>query len=288
MLNPVLLRTFLGLIEYRSFQVAAQRLGLAQPTVSLHIRKLEEQLGVLLFERARNGCEPTPQALLLSPYAQSLLQLSEHALAAIHSKQLRVGASSNIGIYLLPSRLKQFLAENPTCELTLTIDSNPVIAAKLANFEIDVALMEWWDHRPGFGCMRWRQEPVVAIVPPDHVWAQRPSISVAELAGTELLGGEAGTGTGALLTQLFGTGESPTVSMRLGSTEAVKQAVKAGLGISLVMAGCVEAEVDAGSLRAIPVDSEILRKELFVIWRESGVSHLPPPALVDFLTQRHL
>lgn len=289
-LNPLLLRSFLGLAQHKSFQTAAERLGLAQPTISLHIRKLEEQLGVLLFQRARTGCELTAHAQVLLPYAQSLLRLNEQALRALHTDRLRIGASSNIGVYLLPPLLRRYLDIYPRCQLELTIDRNPVIATALENGELDIALMEWWDQRPGFAHRIWRHESVVVIVRPDHAWANRSSVTLRELAGAELLGGEPGTGTGALLAQLFADSEPPRVSLQLGSTEAVKQAVKAGLGISLVMAGSVTADVCAGSLAAIPLEmsalpsgAQSLEKKLFVIWRDNGVAHLPPPNLVAFL-----
>jgi DNA-binding transcriptional LysR family regulator len=283
LLNPTLIRSFVALVESRSFQAAAERLGLAQPTVSLHIQRLEEQLGAPLLQRSRSGCEPTAQGQVLLPYAEGLLRLSEQAIRALQKAPLRLGASSNIGIYLLPPLLKRFLQQHPGTELTLTIDRNPVLATKLENREIDFALMEWWDGRPGFRAQPWRHEPMVVIVPPDHPLAARESLTTTELSGLALLGGEAGSGTGALLKQLFSAGSQPETSLQLGSTEAVKQAVKAGLGISLVMASAVEAEVAAGTLHAIPLGSLDIGKTLYVIWQECRPSHLPRPPLVDFL-----
>src|SRR6202011_3208662 len=101
MLNLVWVRTFLALIESGSFQGAAAQLKLAQPTVSQQLRKLEELLGVRLVQRSRSGCEPTRAALEFLPYAQSLVRINQRAFAAIRGDHLRVGASSNVGIYLL-------------------------------------------------------------------------------------------------------------------------------------------------------------------------------------------
>lgn len=75
MLNLVWVKTFITLVQSRGFQAAADQLGIAQPTVSQHIRKLEGQLGVLLIHRARAGCEPTREALALLPHARSLLRV---------------------------------------------------------------------------------------------------------------------------------------------------------------------------------------------------------------------
>lgn len=280
MLNPIWIRSFLGVAQHRSFQLAGEALGIAQPTVSLHIQKLEEQLGVLLFRRARLGCEPTAEARTLLPYAQGLMRLSERAIGALNARQVRIGASSNIGIYLLPPLLKRFRMESQDDDCELLIDRNPAIADYLEHGEIDIALMEWWDERPGFDATCWRQEPIVVIVPPDHAWAGRSIVGRDELASVPLLGGEPGTGTGRLLQLYFEGSQPPEIALRLGSTEAVKQAVKAGLGISMVLAATVSAELTAGSLHGIPLN---LAKPLYVVWRHTGTSHLPPPCFVTFL-----
>jgi DNA-binding transcriptional LysR family regulator len=284
MLNLVWVRTFLALIENRSFQAAAAQLQLAQPTVSQQIRKLEQQLGVVLVKRARSGCEPTAAAIAFLPHAENLIRINQRALAAMKDDRLRVGASSNVGIYLLQPHLRSFLKERDLASFDLVIDRNPVIADKLDDAELDVAVMEWWDRRPGFLWKLWRTEPIVLIVLPDHPLASRAQVSQDDLATLDLLGGEPGTGTGRLLDAYFGVGATkPRVSLQLGSTEAVKAAVKAGLGVSLVLASSVAEEVRSGSLRAIPVVRPKLQKDLFVIWRDGGTRRIPVHAFVAHL-----
>jgi DNA-binding transcriptional LysR family regulator len=108
--------------------------------------------------------------------------------------------------------------------------------------------------------------------------------NVRGVSGESMLGGEPGTGTGRLLESYFGnTGRSPRLSMQLGSTEAVKEAVKAGLGVSLVLQSAVTEEVRNGSLCAIPLQRPKLEKDLFVIWRDSGLNHFSRPPFVRHL-----
>jgi DNA-binding transcriptional LysR family regulator len=279
MLNLAWVRTFLALVEHKSFHAAADQLQLAQPTVSQQIRKLEQQLGVLLLQRTRSGCEPTRAAIAFLPWAESLIRINQRALTAVKSGCLRVGASSNVGIYLLQPEVRSFLDGRDSTGFELVIDRNPVIAHKLDSAELDMAVMEWWDGRPGFQWKLWRSEPLVLIVPPDHRLASQAQVSREELATLDLLGGEPGTGTGRLLETYFRDGEArPRSSRQLGSTEAVKQAVKAGLGVSLVLQSAVAEEAGRGSLRAIPVTQPELRKDLLVIWRDSGVRHVSAPA----------
>ncbi|SDS23664.1 DNA-binding transcriptional regulator, LysR family [Halopseudomonas litoralis] len=284
MLNLVWIKTLVALLQHRSFQVTADRLGIAQPTVTQHIQKLEEQLQVGLVVRGRTGCQPTPEALLLLPYAESMLKLNERAMAAISGRDLRVGASSNIGIYILQPYVRSFVTAEHSPDLELAIGSNPIIAQKLQNAEVDVAVMEWWQPQTGFQARSWRKEPLVLIVPPTHPYAALSQVGPEHLAGMELIGGESGTGTGRLLDRYFAHGSAiPGVSMQLGSTEAVKQAVKAGLGISLVLASTVTEEVQTGSLCAVPFSGAGLDKELMVVWRENPAKSDQLPDFVSHL-----
>ncbi|MCQ4258158.1 LysR family transcriptional regulator [Stutzerimonas stutzeri] len=284
MLNLVWVNTFLALADIRSFQQAASQLGIAQPTVTQHIQKLEEKLGVTLFQRTRHGCKMTQAAQVFLPYARSLVRINDQALADLSRHQLRIGASSNVGIYLLPPLMKRYLEERAHSALELTIEANPSIAEKLQNGELDVALMEWWDGRPGFDAFCWKHEPVVLIVHPSHPLAASSSVSRDQVGQLHLLGGEPGTGTGRLLKNFFESdGAMPKVSRQLGSTEAVKQNVKAGLGVSLVMRSAVEEEVAYGSLCAIPLDDPSLAKPLYLVTREGQQNYSPPLRFAAFL-----
>ncbi|WP_431474880.1 LysR family transcriptional regulator [Marinobacter sp. KM021] len=284
MLSLVWLKSFTTLVNHRSFHAAAQHLGIAQPTLSQHIQKLEGQLDTLLIRRSKAGCEPTRAALALMPIALSMLRLEQRARDAVGGTRLRVGASSNIGIYLLQPHVRSFRNAPTAPEVDLVIDNNPAIADQLTQGELDIAIMEWWRPTSGFLARDWRQEPMVLITPPDHPCAHMKEIDRDTLSGMTLLGGEPGTGTGRILANFFGdSGPFPSVSMQLGSTEAVKQAVKAGLGVSLVLAACVSEEVQAGTLKAIPVSDSGLAKSLMVINPEALTSH---PSVSAFI--RHL
>ena len=107
------------------------------------------------------------------------------------------------------------------------------------------------------------------------------------LAGLDLIGGESGSGTGRLLkTYLQDFQQMPKVTMQLGSTEAVKQAVRAGLGISLVFSSAVADEVRHGSLCAIPIEDNALRKSIQLVWRQqSPTAQQKRPGFVDYLLQ---
>jgi DNA-binding transcriptional LysR family regulator len=265
MLNLSQVQTFLAIIDEGGFQGAAQALGLAQPTVSQQLRKLEESLGAQLVVRARNGAQPTGDGHAFLPYARGLIRTAERALSAVGGRALSIGASSNIGTYLLPKRLHSF-ASDTGAGVDMVLGTNPETADRLDGGEVDVAVMEWWDGRPGFTASHWRREPMVVIVAPTHPWAKRRSVTKALLLDQPMIGGEPGTGTGTLLAKVFGRNAGRLrVTMQLGSTAAVKEAVKAGLGISLVLKSAVEEEVAAGSLVALKLADADMAKELFVV-----------------------
>jgi DNA-binding transcriptional LysR family regulator len=275
-------------VRARSFRAAAGVRGLTQGAVSQHLRKLEAMLGVRLVARGSRGCVPTPEGEEFIGYAEGLLRLNARAVEALRGRRIAVGASSNIGTYLLQPYVRSYLdATDGRHPVEIHIHQNPVVAAKLERGEIDVAAMEWWDGRPGFLARVWRQEELVVIVPPDHPWAELPGIPGALLTGAPLLGGEPGTGTGRLLARYFGdAARELKVTMRLGSTEAVKQWVKAGLGVSLVLAGTVADERRDGTLAAIPLEGEPPCKELYVICRESLGEASPPRRFAEWLVAR--
>lgn len=264
-LNLGQVRAFLAVVDARGFHDAATALGCAQPTVSQLLRKLEEALGACLILRGHAESIPTAAGRRFVPIARSLLRAEQRAREAVTGGQLIVGASSNIGIYLLPQQLKR-VRDMVGQPLEMRIGSNPETANRLETGEVDVAVMEWWDDRPGFKAMDWRRERLVVIVPPDHRWASRRAITVDDLLTTELLGGETGSGTGTLLRHVLGSRAADLRTGRnLGSTEAVKQAVKAGLGVSLVLAGAVTEEARHGSLVALDLEDVRLEKTLCIV-----------------------
>lgn len=285
MLDLVQVQSFVAVIEAGSFRDAARRLSRAQPTISQHVRKLEEELGVALVRRSHARCVPTAKGETFLPHARRLLRAAEEARSAVDRSRFVVGAASNIGIYLLPPLVRAFRDRfGPTPPVELAIASNPVVARRLRDGEVDVAVLEWWEGPAGFDARVWRSEPMVVIVSPDHPWAGRPAVTVEELYGVAMIGGEPGTGTGRLLRETLGAQAARlTVVSELGSTEAVKHAVAAGLGVSLVLAGAVAEEVAAGSLCAIPLDGVRLRKRLFVALNESTPSSAPSARFRDLL-----
>ena len=279
------LETFLTVAKHGGFRGAAKHRGLSQSAVTQHIKQLERSLNAVLIDRSNAVSKLTTEGQALLPYAQMLIDISMKASDLFRRSSLTIGASSNVGIYLLQPYLKEF-QHHCSVRLDIVIADNASIADKLQRLEIDIAVMEWWDNRSGFTANIWRSEELVLIVPTSHPWASRSSVQVDELDGIELIGGEKGTGTGRIIERVLGDrGLRINVAMQLGSTEAVKHAVKAGLGVSLVLAGAVTDEVLNRQLSVVRIDGDTLQKDIYVIHRNCPSADSVESRFVDFLRQ---
>lgn len=262
MLTLAFVHTYLAVVDHGGIREAARKLACAQATVSQHVRKLESELGVVLLHRSHGACQPTNHGHRFLPFARSLIAAAERVDELFDPQCLRIGASSNIGVYFLPGLLADFQQQLSTPpKIDVALGSNPEIHRRLLAGEIDLALSEWWPAQNAYRSDIWHLEPLVAIVAPDHPLAIAERLPVAALADWPLLGGESASGTGQLLQRALGDGAPALrINLSLGSTEAVKQAVMAGLGLSVVLAGTVRREVRAGHLVALPLDPPDLAK----------------------------
>nr|ABG73581.1 PtxE [Xanthobacter flavus] len=277
MLNLAQVQTFLAVIDEGGIQSAAERLACSQPAVSQQLRKLEEFVGVPLVVRNRSRAVPTRDGELFLPKARSLVAAAERARALVADRRLVVHASGNVGVYLAPRLVAAFerdLERAGAVELVITTNRQAVDA--LASGEADVALTEWSEEHPAVEWQGWRREKLVVIAAPDHPLAKARCIPRQALFDHPVIGGEPGTGTGRALAGVFGpSADRLRVARQLGSTAAVKEAVKAGLGLSVVFAYAVAEEVKAGTLAMLELEEADIFKTLFIgLGRESPQSSM--------------
>ncbi len=247
-----LVEAFLAVLDAGGFRAAAARLGRPQPTISQQVRRLEEMLGHDLLTRGRRSCHATPEGQRFEPLARHALATAQRAVAALRVERLVVGAASNPGIYLLPPLLGE--------ATELRIAGNAQTLERLESGVVDLAVTEWRHDRAGLESHLWRREEMLGIVPPGHRWAGRGRIALAEFLAEPLIGGEPGTGTGRLLAEALGPGHAPLrLARQMASTEGVKRAVAAGLGISVVLGCALRDERRAGSLVALEFEERLLR-----------------------------
>lgn len=281
MLNLAHVRSFLTIIDTKGVRSAAKALELAPSTIVEHIKQLEQDLAAPLLVRKYGAARPTPPGLRFLPYARAWVGTASRVKDLIHQPLLRLAAASNVGIYLLQPRIADFRRQTGI-EVEMWIGPNPQVAERLERGEADVAAMEWWDDRAGFAASTWIRESLVVIVAPDHPWAALQAIAPEELPNEILLGGEPGSGTGRVLREQLGAvAERLHTRSGLGSTEAVKRAVQAGHGVSIVMNSSVADEVANGRLVALPIEGASLVKNIKLVVADLLPSASPAARLVD-------
>jgi DNA-binding transcriptional LysR family regulator len=279
------LEIFIKVAELGSFSKAADALFLTQPTVSEHIRSLEDELGVRLLDRLGRGAAVTRGGALLLSYAQRLLALSREARQAMEgfqgrmSGELLVGASTIPGEYILPGLIGRFKEKFPDIAITLLIGDSQAVTDWVAEGRAEIGVV---GARSGPRSVEFREllpDEIVLVVGATHPWNGRKQATLAELRAEPLLLRERGSGTRAALeAALAGAGTDLSafrVVGEMGSTQAIKQAVKAGVGVSLVSRRAVEEECRAGSVSCLQLkDLKITRAFHLATNRERSRSPL--------------
>lgn len=287
------LEIFAKVAELGSFSRAAETLFLTQPTVSEHVRALEDELGVQLLDRLGRGATPTPAGQLLLAYARRMLTLSREAHQALErfqgrmSGELVVGGSTIPGEYVLPALVGQFKAKYPDISISLLIGSTRQVSDWLDEGRVEVGVV---GARPAARTLAARElmaDELVVVVAATHPWARRGTITLADLQTEPMVVRERGSGSrDAVEHALHEAGIAPAtlrVVGEMGSTQAVKQAVRAGVGIALISRRAVEDECRAGLLVCVKVkDLRVARGFYLVTHRDRTRSPLAQ-AFVEFL-----
>jgi DNA-binding transcriptional LysR family regulator len=257
------LEIFAKVAGLRSFSRAAEALHLTQPTVSEHIRSLEDELGVRLLDRLGRGTGTTRAGLLLLSYATRILALSREAREALEGFQGRmrgelvVGASTIPGEYILPVLLGRFREKFPEVSTTLVIGDSQAVVDWVVEGRVEVGVVGARLPRRGLEFRELMPDEEVVVVPAGHPWQGRAEISLDELAGAPLLIRERGSGTRAALEKALGRAGMDLGALRIvgeiGSSQAIKQAVKAGMGITIMSRIAVEEDCRQGLIAFLRV-----------------------------------
>jgi DNA-binding transcriptional LysR family regulator len=271
--DPVLLRTFLVVAETRSFTQAARRLGVRQPTVSQHVRKLEQATGRSLFLRDTHSVELTGDGEAMTGFARNILDASERATAYFAGPELRgrvrFGASEDFVLGPLTDVLRRFRDRHPLVDLELTVELSEMLHERLRVGDLDLVLGK---RRPGErqGRLMWR-EP--------SAWAGAPDLRLDPVAPVPLIAFPQPSITRAqALDALRRTGREWRIACTSGSLNGLRAAALAGLGVcvfarSLIPAGLAEICPD--------VELPDLGQVEFALTARSTVLPRPVAALAD-------
>ena len=256
------LEVFCAACEEGSFSRAASRLGLTQPTVSAHVRSLEEELGGRLFDRLGRTVQPTRAGRLLHQRAREILVhqrgLREEMHRLLHgfAGPLELGASAVPGEVLLPALIGRFHDRHPKAEVRLAIATGDTVLERVRQGEVEAGFVGMRPSGEGLKCRPFARDRLV-LAAPATAWEGRDRITLAELRRERLVLPGSSSGTRRIFEERLGElGESPgafRVVAELGSPAAAREAVRAGLGVALVSLLAIRAEVAAGLLRSVEI-----------------------------------
>lgn len=289
------LHVFCKVVEEKSFSRAGKTVHLSQPTVSSHIKDLESHFGCQLIDRLSKEALPTRSGELLYAYARKLLALkaeTETALAEFHGVikgRLVVGGSTIPGVYLLPALIGEFTRSHPEVFISLDIGDTEKIVEKTVAGELDLGIV---GARTGDGRIiqeKLIEDQLCLVVPMDHPWAGRDSVPAAELFTEPFIAREPGSGTlksiQASLADAGYTIDDLGVAAEMGSTQAVIQAVKGGVGVSILSRIAVADPLKAGSIAALTVDGLDLKRSFYMTRHKHRTASPLSRAFIDFLTE---
>lgn len=280
------LEAFCKIVELGSFTKAAQAMQLSQPTVSEHIRNLEEGLGQKLVDRLGREVEPTPVGQLLYSYASRMLKLQQETMQAIvqYSGQfagdLLIGASTIPGTYILPKIIKVFRQQYAEIKTTVQISGSRVVAQKVLDGEYDLGLVgAIWNER-GLEYQPLFTDTLVLVTSADGCLHNKTSVPVHDILTEPFVFREQGSGTRKSIAQILeskGHKESDLNKVaQFGSNEAVKEAIKAGVGISMLSQRSITEEIERGALVALHLDEITGERPFYLVTRRNKA--LPPIA----------
>lgn len=261
------LRTFRAVADHLSFSAAATNLHLSQPSVSYQVKELEEALGVDLLDRQGKRVRLTEAGEILYDYARRVLNLVDEAAVAIEQLRglergsLRVGASTTVGIYVVPIALGAFKKRNPALHVSLEIGSRERLQAGVLNGELDVAILSPPVKDPELECLPFMDDELVLVVPAGHRLAGQDSVTLADFAGELFLMREPASDTRQKVEDAARrAGVRLQVAMELGSNGAIKHAVEAGLGVAVLSRHAVTLERSSGDLVVVDVAGFPIRR----------------------------
>lgn len=267
---------FKTVVEKKSFSLAARELYMTQSAVSQHIRNLEVFYGVKLFDRLHRRIEVTPAGLSLYPLAVQMVQLFQAAdkimrsFTAEVSGRLHIGASLTVGEYILPELLVQFRQRYPKVDITMDIYNTEQVVNMVTGGGIDVGFIEAPYATPGtLARVPYGGDRLVIIASPSYAVPTGVPISLAALMKEKWVMREPSSGTRRVFEQFaarHGYDVAALDIMELGSTQAIKEAVKAGVGLAPVSHLAIFEELRQNLIRIIPLAEGPIERSFTILY----------------------
>ena len=288
------LEIFLKVVELGSFSKAGEAVHLAQASVSERIATLENMVGSKLLDRMGRTVTPTKAGELLIRHAQRLLEMKKAAclemqdFLGVKQGEISIGGSTIPGEYILPKVVGLFSKEYPHITVALTVADSEEIERRVLDGEFELGVIGRKSSNKNLASHElWKDELVVAL-PSTHRWAGKKEVPIQEVVQEPFILRELGSGTlKSMEPYLQGAGlkgiDSLKVVARLGTSTAVKEGIKAGLGVSILSAIALETELKAGVLKALRLKGIPMFRHFYLIRDKRRTASPLSRSLTDFL-----
>ncbi len=290
------LNIFCKVIELKSFSKAGQAVHLSQPTISNHIKDLEDHFDCRLIDRLAKEAVPTKAGELLYRYAKKFLALRDETETALaeHNGLIRgplvIGGSTIPGTYLMPQMIAGFKGQYPDVIISLIIGDTAHIIEGILDGSLELGIVGARAETRKIEQKKVISDEMRLIVPAHHRWANKNHVSLKQLVSEPFILREQGSGTLKSLHQsLHDQGhaiEDLRVIAELGSTEAICQGIKNGVGVSVLSTLAVSEDLQAGKLSALKVEGLHLERSFYLTWHRHRSPSPLHRAFVKFLNEK--
>ncbi|MFI5612537.1 LysR substrate-binding domain-containing protein [Amycolatopsis sp. NPDC051903] len=274
----------LSVESYGSVGKAAQAHSLSQPAASIRISAMERRLGLRLLERSPTGSKLTEEGEMLAKYARNVMQAARELLEfgsgsqSADAKRLRVAGSPAISEHLIPEWLNRSGFSFGEARVEVQTGSVDELRQLIRASHVDLAFIDGWCQAGSQVQKQFGDDMVTRYICDDrlavvvgskHPWARRPTaVSVRELAGSQLVLRERGSGLREFTDDLLGTARAPRSYVEFPSSAAIKQAVATSKRVTVLNLSTVRSELAEGRLHLVPVDQEMPAKPIYAAWSE--------------------
>lgn len=297
-LNYHQLHIFYTVAEKGSFSAAAQALHMTQPAVTMQIQSLEDYFGTKLLLRSTKRIELSEAGKTLMPYAEqgiALMRETDSAMARFTQMlegRLQLGASLTIGEYVLPRLLGPFGQQYPHINIVLKVMNTAEILEQILHHQLSFGLVEAAVQHPDMVMEPVMEDELKLIVPVGHPLAELREVSLQEVLDYPFVLREKGSGTRQVMEEELSRLSVPIdrvkTVMDLGSTGAVKSAVEAGFGITMLSPASVKHEVALGLLKVLDIRDASFRRNFYSIHLKSTLLPISAVTFLDFLREQKL
>ena len=274
----------------QSFSKAAQELSISQPAVSIQVRELENSLGTSLLHRMRRELRLTETGRAVFSYAQRIFALAEEMhtvvrdIRGLHTGRLTIGSSTTPGEYILPWLIGKFREKHEGIQVSLSIANTQSVIDRIHAHDLDLGMAGSPVNLKGLASFPYVLDKIVVIASPKHPLAGEEEISIRELGKHDFIMREPGSATRKTAEDLLTARKvEPRITMELGSNEAIKRAVAAGLGLGVLSEFAITPDVAAGFIQVLQVRRWDCNRQLSVFYRNDKYLSAAQGAFLDFL-----